>query len=514
LPQFQESFMAKPTLRAPAQNVMEAAFASPAREPGKSQLHLERNNMFIKRILVIPAAMLFIAGLVSAQTPSAPGTGYGGTQSALFGGIPSGNPSEEVLSLTFSDALQRGLKFNLGALLSEQSMNAARGVRLSALSKLLPNVALGVRDSQQQVNLAAYGFTGFPGMRTIVGPYNVFDIRASVSQSVLDFNALNRYRAENENVKASEFANTNVRDLVVFVCANLYFQAAASNSRIESVRAQVKTAQVLYDLALDQKAAGVAPGIEVLRAQVELHAQQQKLIVTEDQFAKDMLALARAIGLPLGQKFVLAGDMAYSRLAFGSLEEAAQRAYRARPDYQSALAKVKAAENVRKAARAERLPSIDLSADYGDIGQQPWKSHGTFNVAASLRIPVFQGGKVRGHIMEADAYLRQRKAELEDLKGQIYYEIQNAVLDLNAADERVQVTQSAVKLAKEQVEQSQDRFGAGVANNVEVVQAQEAFAAASENYISSLHSHNVAKLQLARAVGVSGSEFEEFLRGK
>ena len=450
----------------------------------------------------------------TAPAVTAPAIDSGIAQNPLLGGIPTGKPTGGVLPLSLSDALQRGLQYNLGALLSTEQIRATRGARLVALSRLLPQLNANATEMQEQVNLEAFGFQGFPGMKTVVGPFNVFDVRASVSQPVLDFSALNRYRAEKENIMAAQFSNENTRDLVVYVCANLYLQAIASSSRIEATRAQVNTAQTLYILAVDQKAAGVVPGIEVLRAQVELQAQQQRLIVAEDQFAKDKLALARAIGLPLGQEFTLTEGLSYTPIPAMTLEDAVQRAYKERADYQSAQARVRSAELERKSAKAQRLPSIHFSADYGDIGKRPWDSHGTFTVTSSVRIPVFQGGLVRGLVLEADAVLRQQQAQLEDLRGRIYYDVQNAFLDLKAASDRVQVAQSAIKLANEQVLQSQDRFAAGVTNNVEVVQAQEALATASENHIAGLQAYSAAKLALARAIGVSDTAYEPFLRGK
>jgi outer membrane protein TolC len=302
--------------------------------------------------------------------------------------------------------------------------------------------------------------------------------------------------------------------MVAFVCTGLYLQAVSSNSRIDAAKAQVATAQSLFDLAVDQKAAGVVSGIEVLRAQVELQAQQQRLIVAEDQYAKDKLTLARAIGLPLGQEFNLADPMLYMPISVMSLEESVQRAYRERPDYQSAQAGVRAAELEHKAALAGKLPTVDVSADYGIIGQRPWQNHGTYSVATNVRLPLFTGGSVQGRVMEAEAVLHQRQAEFEDLKGQIYYDIQKAFLDMKTSADLVKVAQSAIKLANEQVLQSQDRFRAGVTNNVEVIQAQESLATASENHIYSLQAHNMAKLALARAIGVSETEYEKFLRGK
>jgi outer membrane protein TolC len=443
-----------------------------------------------------------------------PGSFLSAGQNPILGGIPTGTATAEVLPLTLSEALKRGLQYNLGPTLSAQSVRAARGARLVALSELLPRVTAGVRDAGQQTNLAALGFSGFPGTPMIIGPYNLFDVRAFFTQSILNFPALNRWRAQAENIKAAEFSDADARDLVVFVCGNLYFQVVASSSRIDAARAQVATAQALYNLAVDQKAAGVVPGIEVLRSQVELQAQQQRLILAEDQFAKDKLTLARAIGLPLGQEFRLAEGMPYTPFPAMNLEESLQRAYQSRPDYQAALAQVRAAESMKHAASSGRLPSLDFAADYGTIGQRPWQNHGTFTVVGNLRIPIFQGRLIEGQVEEADAVVKQRQAQAEDLRGRIYYDVRNAFLDLKAADDRVQVAQSAVKLADEQVRQAQDRFGAGVASNIEVVQAQEALAGASENYISSLFAHSAAKLALARALGTSADSYEQFLRGK
>jgi outer membrane protein TolC len=488
----------------------------------------------MRRVFGISTMMLIFAGGVLAQVARTPTQGNqpttqqsqepaaagiqaldpGGTAGSLLGGVPTGKPTAGVLPLSMPEALKRGLAYNLGPLLGEHSLQATRGARQLALSQLLPRVTVGVNELQQQVNLEAFGFQGFPGMKTIVGPFNVFDVRAYVSQTVLDFTSLNRYRAEGENVKAVQYSNENIRELVVFVCSNLYLQAAAGSSRIEAAKAQVKTAQVLYNLALDQKAAGVVPGIEVLRAQVELQAQQQRLIVMEAQFAKDKLTLARAIGLPLGQEFNLTDAMSFSPISEISFENALSRAYKERTDYQSAEARLRAAEFDRKAAHAGRLPSISFSADYGIIGQRPWDSHGTFTVATSVRIPIFQGGSVEGRVWQADAVLSQRKAEMDDLRGKIHYDLQKAFLDLKAAADRVQVTQSALKLADDQVQQSEDRFRAGVSSNIEVVQAQEALLTASENWISSLQGHIAAKLALARAIGVSVDAYEQFLRGK
>ncbi len=432
---------------------------------------------------------------------------------SLLGGVPTGSPSAGSLKLTLDDAVKRGLQYNLGIIVGEQAINSARGARMRALSDLMPKLNANTSESQQQINLAAYGFSA-PGIPTIVGPFNLFDARLNFSQTVLDFSMLNKKRAEDENIKAAEFSYRNTRDQVVLVCASLYLQAVAGGSRIDAVRAQLATAQALYDLAVDQKKAGIAAGIDVLRSNVELQEQQQRLIVAEDEFEKEKLALARAIGLPLGQLFTLADPIPYAPLAPMGLDQALEQAYANRSDYQRGTALLRAAESERRSAAGERLPSLGVIANYGDIGETPWNSHGTFTAAASLNIPIFQGGRVRAKLIEADASIKTRKAELEDLRGRIYYEIQTAFLDLKATAERVQVAKSSVDLATEQVTQARDRFSAGVANTIEIVQAQEALARATDNYISSLYSYNIAKAALARGLGIAEGTYQQFLRGK
>lgn len=436
------------------------------------------------------------------------------SQSVLYGAVPSGKATDEVLKLSLEETIRRALKHNLGILLGEEDIRAAQGARRRALADLLPNVTTATSEAREQVNLAALGFSGFPGIPSVIGPFNVFDVRVFLTQPILDFNARNRAKAEAENLKAAEHSYKNTRDLVVLLSGNLYLGVLAGKSRIDAARAQLQTAQALYDLAVDRRNAGVVAGIDVLRARVQLQAQQQRVIVAENDFAKEKLVLARAIGLPEGQDYTLTEDVPYIPLSGILKESALDLAYRSRGDYLSALDRLSSAEAQKKAAAGEGRPSLELDANYGDIGQKPSSSHRTFTVAASLRIPVFQGGRVHGKLMEAEARLRQQKAQLEDMRARIFYEIQATFLDLKSADERVQVAKSALDLAQEEMKEIKDRFSAGVANTVEVVQGQEALATASDNYISSLYAFNLAKGALAKAMGIAEDAYQRFLRGE
>ena len=424
-------------------------------------------------------------------------------QDVFLGGVPQGEKTADTMRLSLADAIKNGLRYNLGVLVGDQSVEAARAARLAALSRLRPQVS------------ARAGMDYFPLKEKDQDASNAISAGIGVTQYILDFSSQRQKLAAEENLKAAGFSNENARDMTAYVVSVLYLQAVADKSRIDAVRAQVRTAQSLYDLAADQKEAGVVSGIEVLRAQVELQSEQQRLIVAEDQFAKNKLTLARAIGLPLGQEFELADDMSFVAIPVLSLEESIERAMRERPDYKSAEARVRAAELERKAAEATGLPTLSVGADYRLRNQVQWEGHGSqAAVGASLNVPIFTGGGVKSRVIAADAALNRLKAEFEDLKAGIHYDIRKAFLDMKAADDRVRVAESAVLLAGEQVSQSESRFRAGVTNNVEVVQAQEALATANENHISGLQAHNMAKLALARALGVSDSEYEPFLKGR
>ncbi|HEX5411282.1 MAG TPA: TolC family protein [Terriglobia bacterium] len=434
-------------------------------------------------------------------------------ENPFLGSAPPGAVQPGVISLSLGDAINRALKYNLGVLMSDQATEQARGARIHALSKLLPQVSAGASETSEQINLKALGFPNFPGVPPIIGPFGAFDVRGYLDQPILDLESLHKEKAESQNVKAAQYTYQNARDLVVLVSANLYLEAVAGSSRVDSARAEVNTSQAVYDRAVDLKKTGMVPGIDVLRSQVELKGQQQRLIFLENQFQTEKLTLARAIGLPVAQEFKLTDTVPYSPPPPITLEQALTRAMAARADYKGLQAQVRAAESMKKAAHSEALPSLDFHADYGDIGPAPGNSHGTYTVAASVKVPLFQGGKVRGDVMQADALLKQRQSQLADLQSKIEYQVRTAFLDLKSSQDQVQVAKSAQDLSHEQLTQARDRFTAGVVNSLEVVQAQEAVAAADENYISSLYRYNVAKASLARALGVAEEAFKQMTGG-
>ncbi len=475
------------------------------------------------------SSLLFLpllASTLTAQQPSGassptPSISLPGSQSPFLGSEPEGKASADVLQIGFKEAIDRGLRNNLGLLLSSDQTITARGERWKELSNLLPNVDARIQENVQTESLAALGFSkifkggsGFPSpISTVFGPFNYFDARANVSQSLFNFKNIEKTRAASESLKSAQYTYKDARELVVLAVGNSYLLAIANAARIETADAQVKNAHALFDKAVDQQKAGLSPAIDTLRAQVELQTRQQQLIQARNDFAKQLLSLARIIGLPPGQQYVLTEKAPYQALAPLPVEVYLQRAYATRSDYQAALAQVRSAELSRRAAAAGRYPSLDVDANYGDIGVTPAHSNGTWQVDGSLSIPIFTGGKVHSDVLEAEAQLKQARSQLGDLRGRIDYEVRASLLDLDAAAQQVEVARTAVDLAEQAFTQSQDRFAAGVADNLEVVQAQESVAAAHESYIQSLYAHNLAKVELARAIGNAEEGVKRYLKG-
>jgi outer membrane protein TolC len=254
-------------------------------------------------------------------------------------------------------------------------------------------------------------------------------------------------------------------------------------------------------------------GIDVVRAEVRLSTERQRVTVAENEYEKSKLQLARVIGLPVGQAFTLDQHLPSVPVPEMTIEEALERAYRDRPDYLAALERVQAAEAARKAIQGEALPSIRVTADYGAIGLQAGSALPTFNVVGALAVPIFEGGRVQGRLARADAELRMRRAEADDTRAEIYYDVRTAFLDLKATEEALQTATRGRELANLQLEQSRDRFAAGVSSNIEVVESQEAVAQASEQYIAALYGFNVAKAMLARSLGTAEEAVGKYLGG-
>ncbi|MGE0040866.1 MAG: TolC family protein [Vicinamibacterales bacterium] len=453
----------------------------------------------------MPASIALVVGLALAGAQAA-------TPAALR--LVPDTPPEPSLALTLDAAIARGLEHNLATLLADAGVDAAAGRRWTALSDLLPQVSADLSGLRQTVNLATFGIS-LPGFPEIVGPFNVYDARIGVSQSVFDLEAIQGARAEAAALAGSRHTARDARRLVALVVTNLYLEAQAAASRVEAGRAELENSRALHRLAQDLKSAGLVAKIDVLRAEVQMEADEQREIARENDSAKARLALADAIGLsPATQPIVLADTLTYTPATAPALDAALAQARARREDLQAARARLSAAEARRTAASASRLPSVDLHANYGTIGAAIDTARPTYAVSATVSVPLFNGGETHGKVLEARADVARAQAEADALDRRIEFEVQAALLDIAAAERRAEVARHTVELATEQETQARDRFRAGVAGNLELVQAQAMLAGARDAYIAAVTAHHLARAALARAIGVDERDYRRFIAGE
>jgi outer membrane protein TolC len=447
---------------------------------------------------------------------STPGQAIPGTNGVAFAGSVPTKLVPGVLAISLRDAIDRGLKQNLGLLLSNAEIRSARGQRWEQLSALLPHVAATPYVDVSKTSLSEIGLTNFAGITLprSVGPFSYFDARASVTQTLFDWKSINAARAASQNVKAASYTFKDARDLVVLAVGYTYLQAIADEARVETAEAQVETSKALYDQAADQINAGTSPDIDGLRTKVEFQTRQQELIQAKNNLAIQKLTVARVIGLAPGQEFEFTDKSPYQAIEDITVDEALKRAYASRSDYQAAMTDVRGAEFSRRAAVAGYLPSLSFNADYGLGGSHPSSATQVADVRGTLSIPIFQGGSVHGDVLKADAKLEQSRDRLDNLRAQIDSDVRAALLNLQSSAEQVNVARSNIDLAEQTLVQSRDRFSAGVTDTVEVVQSQEAVASAHERYISSLYNYNYAKISLVRALGIAEAGVQEYFKGK
>jgi len=478
----------------------------------------------------VPVSLIVVGVAISAgaQTTSSYGfnRGSGGNMGAqvisspILGSVPSGGATNEVLQLTLRDAINMALQYNLGSIERGEDTRITRGQRLLAMSSLLPQVSAGATEGVEQTSpailryLRSLDIAGFPTIAKSIGPYGSSKVGASFSQTLFSLPSIQRFRAARSVDQAAQLSYRDVLDVVTLIVGNAYLRVIESSSRIEAAQAQVRNAQALYNQAANELEAGTAPRIDVTRTEVQLHIEQYKLSVARNDFAIAKLTLGRVIGLPRGQEFEIAEQFPYADIDPPSLEAALKTAYNSRSDLQAAISLMKGAEQTLSAARGERYPVLAANGSYTELATTFAHLHGTFEVQAGISVPIFTGGRIKGDITQAEAALRQRKAEAENIRGQIDYDVRTALLNLSAAREQVDVTRRNVDLANENLDRSRDRFTSGVTDSVEVVQAEQSLASANDQFITSVYDHSLAKLALARALGVARTSYNQYLGGK
>ena len=470
---------------------------------------------------LIAATVLLSAGMLPAQT-----THQSSAQSPYYGSVTTVQATGGVKSLTLEEAIAMGIEHNLALVEARQQEQSAKAESLLSLQPLLPTVTAKADSGAHQINLAAAGFSPnvfgkighlFPGSDLaafpIVVKVNVTDAMINYSQTFFSLSNIDRYRAAKANEVAAYFNKQSARGLVVLTIGDAYLQAVALAAQVDNAQALLEADRVLLSQAVAEHQAGTAANLDELRARVQYQTQQQALIAAEVNFKQAKIALDREIGLPAEQEIQLTDTQPYADLATMNIDQAKEMAYRNRQDYQGLQAQVRAAQLERRAAKWERLPTLDFEGNYGVTGVTGGLYHGTFVAAGSLNLPLFREAKFRGDSGVATANLTNLLEQQAALKEQINQQLRDSILDVQSATELVRVARSNVELARKELEQTTDRFQAGVDDNLPVVQAQATLADAETTLVNTTSRHNQAKLGLARNLGIVDTQYATYLHG-
>jgi outer membrane protein len=419
-------------------------------------------------------------------------------QSALAGNAPT-----EVLRLTLDQAVGLALKQNptaqiaiLQAAQSEQDKNISR-------ADLLPQASAKISDEAQKVNLLAQfgGRTPFPNFPKTLGPYQVFSAGPSFGAPVFDLTLWRRYQAARDTVNASKANSLSTREQVILLVVSQYIGTLRAMANVEASQSRVSLAQALYDQAADLQKEGVGTGIDTLRANVELQNEKQRLIEAQTEREISLFGLSRLLNLDPRQAIEIADSLSFYDTPQPEVEPSRQLAMAERQEWKALESQIKAAQNQKKASSESRLPSVRFDGDFAYVGTSTNTTLPTYTYQASVNMPLFTGGRIHAELVRADLEIKKLEQQQDDLRNQIALDVKTALLNLQSARNEVQVANLGVQLSKEEVDQARDRFRAGVANNIEVIQAQDSLARANDNQIVALYRFNQARADLARSIG-------------
>jgi outer membrane protein TolC len=346
----------------------------------------------------------------------------------------------------------------------------------------------------------------------VVGPFAFYDSRFAVSQSVVDRQSYHQWKASESEEQAANLSYQDARDLVIRQTAGLYLDAQSSLAEMQAAQSRVTTSQALEQLAQDQHSQGLATGVDVVRAQVQLQRDRQSVLVDDDAYQTALLALERFLSLEPGTPIELAETLQFKPIEVPNLDQALAAALQARPDYRSLLSQRTSLVEEQKASHARYYPALSIGGDYGALGRNLATMPGIGEIQATLSITIFDRDR-NGEQKELASRLARLNDQLQDLSRGINQEIRKAALDLESTEQEVRVTQAALDLAQQELTLAEDRFRNGVTDNIEVVTAQDALAAAQDDHITALAQHADAQAALARALGGTEQNYPKYMPG-
>jgi outer membrane protein len=414
--------------------------------------------------------------------------------------LPANAPTE-VLRLTLDQAVSLALKQNTTAQVAVIQAAEAVQDKNIARAALLPQANLEARDSVLRSNLEANFGRPFPGFPQHIGPFQVFQAGPSFSAPVFDLTLWRRYQAERSLANAAKANSLSTREQVTLLVVSQYIGTLRAVATVQAAESRVDLAQALYNQAADLQKEGVGTGIDTLRSNVELQNEKQRLLEAQADRETSLFALSRLLNLDPRQNVELADSLSYFETPQPEVEQSIEQALSERQEWKALDEQIKAAQSQKKQAWDARLPAVRVEGDWAYQGTRLNNGIPTYNYAVALNMPLFTGGRIRAETTRADLEIQRLQEQQADLRNEIGLGVKNALINLTSARNQVQVANLGVQLSKDEVDQARDRFRAGVANNIEVIQAQDSLARANDNQIAALYRFNQARADLARSVG-------------
>ena len=479
-----------------------------------------RRQLVLRRV----CAAVFTLGLVGAGRAGAQAANPSSASNPFYGSVTVEPANGQLLTLSLDDAIRRGLENNLGLREAESNQKILQGEKNEALQQFLPTITLTGDTGFHEYNLAALGFSPSlaskfsgraPGVSAanfpLITRVDLTEGQVHFEQTLFSGSVIAGWKAAGAAERVAYYARMSAEGEVIQQVAVSYLRAIAAASDVDNARALMAEDQVALDHAREAHQAGTVANLDLLRAQVELQAQQQEVIATENDLDKDLILLKREIGVAPGQKIELTDRAPYTDLALQTPDEVRATAYQNRQDYQNLQNQVIEDKAVRAAYRSQRLPSLSFKGYYGASAVNGAGTHGNFAAIGTLSVPIFREARLRGDIDAAQAQLNAANAQLADLRAHIDEQVRDALMDVATTAKLVEVARSDVDLARQALSDETDRVNAGVDNNLPLVTAQAALASAQNNLVDSLFQYNVAKLGLARAAGVIQTQYRAYL---
>lgn len=419
----------------------------------------------------------------------------------ITGGKAQGQTAAEPLRLSLTDAVNLSLKQNPQVILANLDTDSSRQDAKLARSALLPQLGLSASDTLRRGNVETAFGQSLPGFSQHIGPFYIINGGVSGSVPLFDLTLWHRYRSSQAGVEASRAAQGTEREQATLLVVSQYLGAQRAAADVKAAQSRVDLAQALYEQASDLQKNGVGTGIDTLRANVELQNESQRLIQSRTQFDTSLYSLSRLLGLDATRPIDLTDEMGFSENPEFTAEQSLESAYATRPEMNQIRNRQRAVALERKAAGAQRLPSLNLTGGWAEEGITAGRIIPVYEYGVSLSVPLFTGGRIEAQEAKADIAARQLGEQERDLRNRISVEIKTASRQLEAARNEVRVANAGVDLAREEVTQARDRFQAGVANNIEVITAQDALSRANDNQIAALYRFTQARADLAHATG-------------